>query len=92
MLVRAREREHGARGRGRSLESFPLLKEVIGEREVRRNEGEERRGGERRGEERTSRVLKVATRKVRRSFREIHSRRDDKLSGNVLLFQFVEAA
>ena len=57
MLVRAREMVHGARGR--SLESFPLLKEVIGEREVRRKEGRggvEKRGEERRGEERRGRV------------------------------------
>ena len=51
MLVRAREREHGARGRGRSLESFPLLKEVIGEREVRRKEGRKGGRGEKRREE-----------------------------------------
>ena len=46
----------------RSLESFLLLKEVIGEREVRRKEGEATQARQRRGG--VGRVLKVATRKV----------------------------
>ena len=56
MLVLGKSRTPAARAGRRSLESFPLLKEVIGEREVRRKE----EGGG--GEEAAQR--KVATRKV----------------------------
>ena len=49
MLVLGKSRTPAARAGRRSLESFPLLKEVIGEREVRRKE--EGGGGEEAAEE-----------------------------------------
>ena len=55
MLVLGKSRTPAARAGRRSLESFPLLKEVIGEREVRRKEE---------GEEEKRQQRKVATRKV----------------------------